>query len=113
TVGINPFGISVTPDSAKVYVASPTSNTVSVIDAASNTVIDTVTAGSYPAALGVFIQQMPTFAGTPGAINCQGVSVSALATKYDGLNKAAAVFGFAKVQGLQDAIRAFCRRTTS
>jgi probable HAF family extracellular repeat protein len=48
------------------------------------------------------------FAGTPGQSNCHGVSVSALAQKYGGLNAAAAALGFAKVQGLQDAIRAFC-----
>jgi hypothetical protein len=48
------------------------------------------------------------FAGTPGQSNCHGVSVSALAGKYGGLNAAAAALGFAQVQGLQDSIRAFC-----
>jgi len=49
----------------------------------------------------------PRFAGVAGSKNCQGTSVSALATKFGGLE--AAALGFSNVQGLQDAIRAFCR----
>jgi hypothetical protein len=47
------------------------------------------------------------FAGTPGAANCHGKSVSALA-KNGGLNRAAAALGYASVQALQDAVSAYC-----
>jgi hypothetical protein len=49
-----------------------------------------------------------TFAGQPGAPNCHGQSVSALAQQYGGLNAAASALGFPSVQALQSAIRAFC-----
>ena len=49
-----------------------------------------------------------TFAGTPGAPNCRGQSVSALARQFGGLDAAASALGFPSVQALQDAIRAFC-----
>ncbi len=41
-VGIQPFGVAVHPDGTKVYVASAASSTLSVIDAATNTVTATV-----------------------------------------------------------------------
>jgi hypothetical protein len=47
------------------------------------------------------------FAGTPGAANCHGKSVSALA-KNGGINSAAAALGYPSVQALQDAISAYC-----
>jgi hypothetical protein len=50
----------------------------------------------------------PTFAGTPGAANCHGKSVSALAKQFGGLDAAASALGFPSVQALQDAIREFC-----
>jgi YVTN family beta-propeller protein len=100
-----PFGVAVTPDGSKVYVAL---DTVSVIATASNTVIGSpISVGSDPIAFGKFIQQSPTFAGTPGQSTCHGASVSALAQKYGGMSAAAAAFGL-KVQGLQDAIGKFC-----
>lgn len=108
-----PYGTSVTPDGARLYVANGSSNTVTVIDTGTNTILGSIPTGSNPFAFGNFIQPLPKFAGRPGATDCQGVSVSTLATKYGGLNNAAAAFGFGKVQGLQDAIRAFCHRTTS
>ncbi len=98
-----------TPDGNKVYVANEGSNTVSVIDTATNTVIGSpIPVGDQPVAFGLFIQPALKFAGVPGAKNCHGTSVSALATKFGGLNAAAATLGFSDVQGLQDAIRAFC-----
>ena len=42
TVGNNPFGVAVTPDGTKVYVANRVSNNVSVIDTATNNVTATV-----------------------------------------------------------------------
>jgi YVTN family beta-propeller protein len=108
-VGLGPVGVAVKPDSGKVYVANEGANTVSVIDTATNTVIATIPVGNAPDAFGMFIQPpTPRFAGVPGSNNCQGTSVSALATKFGGLDAAAAALGFSNVQGLQDAIRAFC-----
>ena len=61
-VGIAPWGISVTPDGARAYVANSGSGTVSVIDTVSNTLIDTdpstpdidpITVGSEPAGISV------------------------------------------------------------
>jgi YVTN family beta-propeller protein len=47
-VGIDPFGVAVTPDGSKVYVTNFYSNNVTVIATASNTVIATVAVGSDP-----------------------------------------------------------------
>jgi len=105
-VGADPSGVAVTPDGSKVYVGNFGSNTVSVIDTATNTVSATIPVGSAPNH--VSIQRDPRFAGVPGSNNCQGASVSALAVKFNGLDAAAAAFGFSTVQGLHDAIRAFC-----
>jgi len=101
------------PSSAQnAYITNSGSNTVSVIDTATNTVVSTIPVGSGPDAFGIFIRPAPilgpTFAGTPGSPNCQGKSVSALATKFGGLDAAAAALGFSDVQGLQNAIGAFC-----
>jgi hypothetical protein len=51
-----------------------------------------------------------TFAGQPGAANCHGVSVSALAQKYGSIKAAASALHFPSVQALQAAIRAFCEQ---
>jgi len=48
------------------------------------------------------------FAGAPGAANCHGKSVSALAQTYGGLPAAASALGFSSVGALQNAIAAFC-----
>ena len=45
-VGNHPNGVAVTPDGTKVYVANQGSNTVSVIDTATNNVTATVTVGT-------------------------------------------------------------------
>jgi YVTN family beta-propeller protein len=47
-VGIDPFGVAVTPDGSKVYVSNNVSNTISVIDTSTNRVIATITVGSHP-----------------------------------------------------------------
>ena len=57
-VGSLPLGVAVTPDGAFVYVANVNSGNVSVIDTATNTVTDTVTAGNGPIAFGQFIGPM-------------------------------------------------------
>ena len=48
------------------------------------------------------------FAGTPGAANCLGKSLSALASQNGGLSRAAAALGYPSVQALQDAVSAYC-----
>lgn len=47
-------------------------------------------------------------AGTPGQANCDGKTVSALATQFRGLDAASSALGFSSVAALQDAIRVFC-----
>lgn len=47
-VGVNPLGVAVAPDGRKVYVTNSGSHSVSVIDAAKNTVTATVDVGDYP-----------------------------------------------------------------
>ena len=112
TVGTHPYGVAVTPDGSRVYIANQSSNNVSVIDTTTNTVTATVPVGSDPFAFGVFIQQpakpTPRFAGTPGKANCYGKSVSALVRQYQGLHAAATALGFSSVKALQNAIMAFC-----
>ena len=90
------------------YITNLGSNSVSVIDTATNTVTATIPVGAGPTSLGLFIQPAPRFAGTPGKANCYGKSVSALVRQYKGLNAAAAALGFPSVQALQNAILAFC-----
>jgi YVTN family beta-propeller protein len=49
TVGIEPWGVAVTPDGSKVYVTDLSSNNVSVIDTATNTVVGSpIPVGSQP-----------------------------------------------------------------
>jgi len=105
-VGLSPFGGAATPDGSKIYVANNFAATVSVIDTATNTVTATIPIGLNP--LSISIQSPPRFAGVPGSSNCHGTSVSALATKFGDLDAAAAALSFPTVQGLQDAISAFC-----
>lgn len=50
------------------------------------------------------------FAGTPGAADCQGKSVSALARQFGGLSNAATTLGFANVAALQTGISTFCQK---
>jgi YVTN family beta-propeller protein len=55
-----PFGVAVTPDGSKVYVANEASNTVSVIDMATNMVVGPpIPVGKGPAAFGMFIRAPP------------------------------------------------------
>ena len=45
-VGGNPFGVAINPTNGLVYVTNADSNTVSVIDPATNTVVATIPVGS-------------------------------------------------------------------
>jgi YVTN family beta-propeller protein len=89
------------------YITNLDSNTVSVIDIATNTVTATIPVGSFPVAFGVFIQP-PQLAWTSGFSNCHGQSISALAQQFGGLGAAAAALGLPSVKALQDAIKTFC-----
>jgi len=55
-----PHGVAVTPDGKKVYVANFDSDSVSVIDTATNKVTVTVPVGTNPIAFGQFIASVPT-----------------------------------------------------
>jgi YVTN family beta-propeller protein len=113
-LGCGSRDVVVKPDRSKVYAANQLASTLSVIDTATNTVSATIPVGNKPIAFGVFIrppraaQPPPTFAGVAGSKGGHGTSVSALATKFGGLDSAAVALGFSNVQGLQDAIRASC-----
>ncbi|MFF9511568.1 IPT/TIG domain-containing protein [Streptomyces sp. NPDC014724] len=52
-VGSNPLGVVLTPDGARAYVASRSTNTVSVIDTATNTVTATIATGAGPTLVAV------------------------------------------------------------
>ena len=52
-VGTRPVGVSVSPDSSKVYVLNQVSNNVSVINTATNEVTATITVGTAPVGVGV------------------------------------------------------------
>jgi len=54
-VGDTPDAVAVTPDGTKIYVTNEFSDTVSIIDAATNTVTATVNVGRDPFAFGQFI----------------------------------------------------------
>jgi hypothetical protein len=49
-----------------------------------------------------------SFAGTPGAANCHGVSVSGLNQEFGSMAKAAPALGFGTVSALQGALTAYC-----
>jgi YVTN family beta-propeller protein len=59
-------GVSVTPDGKKVYVANCITNSVAVIDANTNTIVNTIQVGSTPEAFGQFIATARTSQCTTG-----------------------------------------------
>jgi YVTN family beta-propeller protein len=103
SVGDAPGELGVTPDGKLLYVVDQIGG-VSVIALATNSVIATIQISGHPGFLAI---ASLTFAGTPGASNCQGVSVSALSNQDGSLNVAASALGYPSVQALQNAIRAF------
>jgi YVTN family beta-propeller protein len=54
-VGKGPYGIAISPDGSKVYVANQYSFDVSVIDTATNNITATINVGRLPFAFGQFI----------------------------------------------------------
>jgi hypothetical protein len=77
-----------------------------VVDLAAGTAAS-VPVGGEPVGFGIFIQPVQ-FAGTPGAADCHGVSVAALARQYGGLAATAAARNYPSVAALQSAIAAYC-----
>jgi hypothetical protein len=47
-------------------------------------------------------------AGTPGAANCHGQTVSAMATQFGGIDPSAFTLGYSNTAALQDGVRVFC-----
>ncbi|WP_148588551.1 IPT/TIG domain-containing protein [Streptomyces sp. WAC01526] len=76
-MGDTPEGITLTPDGARVYVANRGSNTVSVIDTATNTVIDTIATGAGPTDVAISPD------GTRAYVASFSGSVSAIDTATD------------------------------
>ena len=52
-VGVDPVGVAITSDGKSAYVTSGGSNTVSVIDTRSNTVITTIGVGNNPGGIAI------------------------------------------------------------
>jgi len=75
TVALHPQGLAVTPNGAHVYVANSGSNTVSVIDTATNTVSATISVGSSPYAVAASADGAHVYVSNIG-----GASVSVIAT---------------------------------
>jgi YVTN family beta-propeller protein len=72
-VGSFPFGVAVSPDGRKVYVANAGDNTVSVIDTGTNAVSTIIDPSfNHPVAFGVFIAplvvQLAPLSGTAGNV---------------------------------------------
>ncbi len=112
-VDTTPSTLAVTPDGSRLYIAIQFDNTVRVMDTATNTLVGSpiTPVGPNPYAFGMFIQPREPiqFAGTPGASNCVGQTVSALAQQFGDLGAAAIALGYPNVQALQTAVQGFCR----
>jgi len=94
-VGSQPWGVSVTPDGKIVYVANYGSNTVSIIDTATNTVTATVLTDNLPTAFGQFIGNVPIWptdqespVGQPIILNTGGVGITVGQLNYSLSNPA-------------------------
>jgi YVTN family beta-propeller protein len=66
-VGVNPWGLAITPNGAFAYVTNLGDNTVSVINTNTNTIVATVSAGAGPA--GVAITPNGTFAYVANSVD--------------------------------------------
>jgi YVTN family beta-propeller protein len=77
TVGADPYGVAVSPDGTRVYVANGLDDTVSVIDTSTNTVTDTVTVGTNPYGVAVSPDGSRVYVTNNGAV---GGTVSVIDT---------------------------------
>jgi YVTN family beta-propeller protein len=103
---LQPEGVAVTPDGSKVYAASAGANPplLSVIDTATNTVSATIAVGSFP----LHIYTGTEIRRCTGVKQLSGRERLGSGDKICALDAVAAALWFSTVQGLQDAIRAFC-----
>jgi YVTN family beta-propeller protein len=123
SIGNLPYGAAVNSATNTVFATASGDNNVVVIDGGSDAIRQTVAVGNLPqgiaanrATLSVFVSNsndntvsvLSVFAGTPGAANCHGATVSALATGSGEISKAAAALGLPSVSTLQDAITSYC-----
>jgi YVTN family beta-propeller protein len=84
TVGLQPFGIAVTPDSKHVYVSNSGGNTVSVIDAATVSAgasSPMITVGTSPQGVSVSADGGTVFVANWGSGNLTAISVATNATR--------------------------------
>jgi YVTN family beta-propeller protein len=72
-----PFGVSVTPDGKRLYVANQDTNNVSVIDTATYAVLGIISVGSLPQAYGQFIgpASSPALTPAPSSFLLAGVGI--------------------------------------
>ena len=75
-VGTTPWGVGVSPDGSKVYVANYDSNNISVIDTSNNTVIDTVHVGINPSGVAVNPNGTKVYVANYGSSNISVIDTS-------------------------------------
>jgi YVTN family beta-propeller protein/VCBS repeat-containing protein len=88
-VGLSPYGAAVTPDGDRIYVTNQNANTVSVLDAATNTVIATVAVGGAPIGVVVSPDGQHAYVSNAGGntvsvIDTSSNTVSATINVYEG-----------------------------
>jgi len=76
TVGSSPYGVAVTPDQQRVYVANANSDNVSVISTATNTVIATIPVGDEPYGLAVSPDGSKVYVANIGSDNVSVISTA-------------------------------------
>jgi gliding motility-associated-like protein len=82
-VGVQPIGVTSTPDGATVYVTNKGDNTVSVINTTTNKVITTISVGSNPIGISVTPDGKKVYVANSGSSN---VSVISTATNTVSVN---------------------------
>ena len=77
-MGTQPRNVTITPDGTSAYVANDTSNSVSVIDTATNTVTATILVGAKPRRVGITPDGANAYVPAAGS---NSVSVISIGTK--------------------------------
>jgi YVTN family beta-propeller protein len=72
-VGMGPTGVALTPDGSKAFVPNSSSNNISVVNTANNTLLATVPAGIRPSTFGMFVGERSGASAPPFSIN-QGIA---------------------------------------